>query len=79
MFKIVAFLTVLFVVYLLFFRSRNPNIGSKERVEKKQKKRDKETEEVMVDCKTCDTFISTKDAIIKDGKFYCSKECAGLK
>ncbi len=80
-FKIVAFLVALFVVYLLFFRSRNPNIGSRseEKVEKKKKRKSKDIEEVMVDCEACDTFISTKDAIIKDGKFYCSKECASLK
>ena len=32
----------------------------------------------MVECQKCGLFISSKDAIIKNGKYYCSKECAEL-
>jgi len=77
--KIVAFLAILFMIYLLFFRKKNPNVSDKKESDKKQNKKERELEEVMVGCEVCDTFISTKDAIIKDGKFYCSKECARLK
>ncbi len=45
---------------------------------KKKPLPDKETD-VMVQCDKCGTYISSKEAIIKDGKYYCSKKCAGAK
>ena len=42
---------------------------------KKKPQIPKETE-TMVECQKCGTFVSNKEAIIKDGKYYCSKECA---
>jgi uncharacterized protein len=42
---------------------------------KKKPQIPKETE-TMVECQKCSTFVSNKEAIIKDGKYYCSKECA---
>ena len=44
----------------------------------KKKPLPKETE-TMVECEKCGTFVSTKEAIIKDGKYYCSKKCAGVE
>ena len=29
----------------------------------------------MVECPTCKTYVSKKEAIVSNGKFYCSKEC----
>ena len=43
----------------------------------KNKNGDKSAE-VMVECAKCGTFISSKEALIKDGRYYCSKECAEL-
>ena len=77
MVKILAIIAVLFIIYLLFFRTKrvdNQKINSDTK-----KRKDSELEEVMVECCKCSTFVSTKDAIIKDGKFYCSKECANIK
>lgn len=34
----------------------------------------KESDE-MVECMSCQTFCSINDAFIKEGKYYCSKEC----
>ena len=39
-------------------------------------KSSKKDEDLLVECDKCGTFVSTKDAIIKNGKYYCSKECA---
>jgi uncharacterized protein len=30
---------------------------------------------VSVACSTCDTYVSSKEAIIVKGKYYCSKKC----
>ncbi|BCD67503.1 PP0621 family protein [Nitratiruptor sp. YY09-18] len=45
---------------------------------KKKPLEDKETD-IMVECDQCGTFVSSKEAIIKNGKYYCSKKCAGVK
>jgi len=68
--KIVAFFAILFVIYLLFFKkSRNENI----------KKNDKLISDEMVECPTCKTFVSQNEAIVSNGRFYCSKECLNKK
>lgn len=66
---------ILFVIYIAFFKkSNNRNNESKRKNKKPELKGD-----IMMECQECGTFVSEDDAIIKDGKFYCSKECAGLK
>lgn len=32
--------------------------------------------ETLCECKKCGTFVAPSDAFIKDGNYYCSKECA---
>jgi uncharacterized protein len=32
----------------------------------------------MIECAKCTTFVSDKEAIIKDGHFFCSRECANV-
>ena len=67
-FKIFAIVIVLFLVYLLFFK--------KGRESKIQKKENELISDEMMECKTCGTFVSKNEAITKDSKYYCSKECA---
>jgi uncharacterized protein len=38
------------------------------------KKSEKITDEMM-ECPTCKTYVSQKEALLSNGKFYCSKEC----
>jgi len=74
-FKLLVFAIVVFIVYTLFFKT---NRGTVEQPKKKRK--DKKIDgDTMVECAKCSVFVSEKEAIIKDGKFYCSRECAGLK
>jgi uncharacterized protein len=52
---------------LLFFkRAREKNI-----------KRDKykNISDTMVECPTCSIYISKNEAILSNGKYFCSKEC----
>ncbi|NQY25103.1 MAG: hypothetical protein HRT41_13840 [Campylobacteraceae bacterium] len=65
-FKALAFLAVIFIVYLVFFKK------SRESEIKKSMKKD---EEIMDACPTCKTFVSKEDAILSNGKYFCSKEC----
>jgi len=67
-FKVLAVAAVLFLVYLVFFKkSREQNI-------KNSKKYDQITDD-MVECPTCKTYVSKDDAILSNGRYYCSKEC----
>ena len=70
--KIALFAAVLFLIYIFFFKN-----SRKEDIQKSASKKVLEGE-TMVECQACSTFISHKEAIIKDGLFYCSKECARL-
>ncbi len=70
---------LIYGVYLLFFKNggllqqMSDNTGKKVR-----KTKEREESETVVECSGCGVYISTKEAIIKDGKYYCSKKCAGL-
>lgn len=70
--KIALFAVIIFLIYIFFFKNNR-----KEEIKKNSSKRVLEGE-TMVECQACSTFISHKEAIIKDGLFFCSKECARL-
>jgi uncharacterized protein len=78
MLKIVLTIAVIAGVY--YFLIKKPQVTQKrrERADAEAKK-PKKGEEIMVECDKCGTYISTHEAIIKSGKYYCSKECAGVK
>ena len=65
--KIIAIFVVLFLVYILFFK--------KNREKDIKNKKNEIIEDEMVECPTCKIFISQKEAILSNGKFYCSKDC----
>ena len=65
--KFLAIAAVLFLIYIVLFK--------KNREKSVTKKEDEKIEEVMVECPTCNTFVSKKEAILSNGNFYCSKEC----
>jgi len=71
-FKILAILMVLFLVYLIFFKKgREKDII--------QAKKDEKISDEMVECPTCKTYVSQNEAILSNGKFYCSEECLNNK
>ena len=65
--KVVFIIALLFLVYVFFFKkSREKSIFDK--------KNEKIVDE-MVECPSCKTYVSQKEALLSNGKFYCSKEC----
>lgn len=64
--KLIAIGAVLFLIYIVLFK--------KDR-EKNVKKEDEKIEDVMVECPSCNTFVSKKEAILSNGKYFCSKDC----
>ena len=65
-FKILALGLVIFFIYIIFFR--------KTRVGNNKTKNDNSIDE-MVECPTCKVFVSKGEAILSNGRYYCSKEC----
>jgi uncharacterized protein len=71
--KILGFAVVVFLIYIFFFKNKR-----KDEIEKSKESHKKLEGDTMVECKQCTTFVSHDEAIIKDGCFFCSKECAGV-
>jgi len=67
--KILAAAVVLFLIYIVLFKK-----GREKEVRKDRKPKEK-IEDIMVECPTCSTYVSKKEAILSNGRFFCSKEC----
>ncbi len=65
--KLILLAAIMYGIYFIFFKK--PSMI-------KDKNSDSET---VVECEECGVYVSMKETILKDGKYYCSKECAGLK
>lgn len=74
LFKILILAAIIAGVYYFFIKAKPIENKSKNRKTKKD-----EGEDIMVECETCKTYVSSKEAIIKNGKYYCSKKCAGVE
>jgi uncharacterized protein len=65
--KFLVFLFLLFLVYILFFKKiRESNVKDDKY---------KDISNTMEQCPKCDLFISKDEAILSNGKYYCSSEC----
>ncbi len=65
--KFLAIAVVLFLIYIVLFK--------KDREKSVTKKEDEKIEDIMVECPTCKTYVSKKEAILSNGHYYCSKDC----
>ncbi|PZP12688.1 MAG: hypothetical protein DI602_08435 [Aliarcobacter butzleri] len=64
--KVLGLVIVGFVIYFIFFKkSRQNDIA----------KKDKMITDDMIECESCKTYVSLKEAILSNGKYYCSKDC----
>ncbi|QOG13195.1 PP0621 family protein [Arcobacter sp. FWKO B] len=63
--KLLIFIVILVLVYLVFFRKRRVKNGDKK----------DEIADTLIECKTCGTYITKDEAILSNGKHFCSKEC----
>ncbi len=78
MLKLVLTIAVIAVVYFLLIKKPKVTQHRKARADA-EKRKPKKDEEIMVECEKCGTFVSSHEAIIVGGKYYCSKQCAGVK
>lgn len=64
--KVILVIAVAFLVYVFLFKKTREN---------EINKKDEMITDEMVECPTCKTYVSKNEAIISNGKFYCSNEC----
>lgn len=62
--KILAVIAILALVYYIFFK-KGP---------KKNSIVDNDESE-MIECGSCKIYVSKDEAILSNGKYFCSKEC----
>ena len=68
--KLLLIIAVITMVYFIFFKSK-PLSSNRE---KKQKTKESASDE-MVQCAECDVYVEMDEAILSNGKYYCSNEC----
>jgi len=64
--KLIIVMLLVWVGFVLFKKMRQPNVS---------KQTDNKIGQKMIACSVCDTHIPESEAIEKDGKIYCSKDC----
>jgi len=67
--KLLIFAAVGLFIYK-FFGGKLPTLG-KSAAEKKL------DDDILVECEKCSTYVTVKESILVNGKYYCSEECAG--
>ena len=71
MIKFLILAGILYVVYIAFFKKQTISNSSSNKP-----KRDREKDvDTVTECYECKTYVSIKEAILVDGKYFCSKEC----
>ncbi len=67
-FKILAIIVVLVLVYMVFFKkNREQDIAKKEDLD--------QITDTLIECPSCGTFFSKDEGVLSNGKYYCSKGC----
>ncbi len=83
MLKLLLTAAVIWAVW--FFLIKKPQVQrhrekkAQEARTKERRHKEKKDEEIMVPCEKCGTYVSSHEAIIVSGRYYCSKKCAGVK
>jgi len=68
--KVLLIGAVIYIVYIMFFKQKNINNSTG----KREKKENVQANE-MVECTQCGIYVEISEAILSNGKYYCSKEC----
>lgn len=65
MLKLLLLIGLVVGVYFLFFKKKSLT----------PPKTDKMNDETMIPCAKCNTYVQAKEALMREGKYYCSREC----
>ncbi len=63
------------VVAVALYRLMGGKLPIVDRAKNTENKKQKESEETMVECAHCGTYVAVKEAYIVSGRYYCSKSC----
>jgi uncharacterized protein len=66
--KLIIFAVAGLLIYK-FFGGKFPTLAKNPQ----EKKLDEDT---LVECAKCSTYVTIKESIVVNGKYYCSQECA---
>ena len=79
MLKILLTAAVIWAVW--FFLIKKPQVTEhrQKKADEAKRRESQKEEEIMVACEKCGTYVSSHEAIIVSGRYYCSKACAGVK
>jgi len=67
--KFLLIAAVIWVVYIMFFKTKTTVEKTQNRETKKPEAND------MVECANCGIYVEVQEAILSNGKYYCSREC----
>ena len=70
MIKYLVLGAIIYIIYIVFFKDKS--ILSETKTKTKDKNRDAQT---VIECEECKTYVSLDEAILSNGKYFCSKEC----
>ncbi len=70
MLKYLVVIGVIAAVYY-FFIKKKPSVTTSNKADKSEKLQDND----MVQCTECGVYTEVNDAILSNGKYFCSKEC----
>ena len=62
------FLALVGLLVYKLFGGKFPKIGKTPQEKKLE-------DDTLVECETCHTYVTVKESIIVNGKYYCSREC----
>ena len=68
--KILLLIAVVAAVYFVFFKTKPAVKNESTKTDAKSPKG-----EETVECAACGAYVALDDAIVSNGKYYCSKEC----
>ena len=74
MIKWLLVIGVVAAIYFLFIK-KSSNTLKRESGDTSPKKDAKQDVEEMVECSRCAIYVEVDEAILSNGKYYCSKEC----
>ncbi len=72
MIKWLLVIGVVVAVYYFFIKKKPSQSVSKEQ---KSTKAPQEDVEEMVQCSRCEVYVEIKEAIVSNGKYFCSQTC----
>jgi uncharacterized protein len=71
--QILVIILVVLLVWFFFFRKKGINHKSRNKEDSNAKF--KSSDRTMVECVRCGVYVSSDEAILSSGKYYCSSEC----